>query len=162
MTLSLLEGPRVTANTAGRAMDALRRLVRALHVSTHALEHEFGVSGAQLFVLRQLGATPRASLSEVAARARTAPSSASEVVTTLVRRGLVTRERARDDRRRAELTLTAQGRAILARAPVTVEERLIDGFERLDAWEKRALISAMEGWLAASGLEDVPSSLFFE
>jgi DNA-binding MarR family transcriptional regulator len=143
-------------------MDALRRLVRALHVSTHALEREFGLSAAQLFVLRQLAVAPRASLSEVATRARTSQSSASEVVTVLVRRGLVTRDRASDDRRRAELTLTPRGRAILERAPVTVQEQLIAGFERLDAPDRRALVDGMEAWLAASGLDGVPSTMFFE
>ena len=162
MMPSLLEGARATGTDAARALDALRRLVRALHVSTHALEREFGLSAAQLFVLRQLEVTPRASLSEVAARARTSPSSACEVVAVLVRRGLVARGRASDDRRRAELTLTAQGRAILARAPVTVQERLIAGFERLDASERHTLVAAMEGWLAASGLDGVPSTMFFE
>lgn len=158
----VLEEPRATANNAAPAMDALRRLVRALHVSTHALEREFGLSAAQLFVLRQLAVTPRASLNEVAARARTSQSSASEVVAILVRRGLVARDRARDDRRRAELTLTAQGRAVLARAPMTVQEQLIAGFERLDADERRALIDGLESWLAESGLENVPSTMFFE
>jgi DNA-binding MarR family transcriptional regulator len=143
-------------------MDALRRLVRALHVSTHALERELGLSAAQLFVLRQLAVTPRASLGEIAARARTSQGSASDVVTVLVRRGLVARDRARDDRRRAELTLTPQGRAILARAPVTVQEQLIAGYERLDAAEQRALVDGLEAWLAASGLDGIPSTMFFE
>lgn len=159
---SVLKGARATATDAARAMDALRRLVRALHVSTHSLEREFGLSAAQLFVLRQLAVTPRASLSDVASRARTSQSSASEVVAVLVRRSLVARSRASDDRRRAELTLTAKGRAILARAPVTVQEELIAGFERLDAHEQRALVDGVEAWLAAAGLEGVPSTMFFE
>lgn len=159
---SLLEAPRVTASDAARAMDALRRLVRALHVSTRALEREFGLSAAQLFVLRQLAATPRASLGDVAARAHTSQSSASAVVAALVRHGLVARGRASDDRRRAELTLTARGAAVLVHAPVTVQEQLISGFERLDAAEQRALIDGAEAWLVASGLEEVPSTMFFE
>jgi DNA-binding MarR family transcriptional regulator len=143
-------------------MDALRRLVRALHVSTHALERDFGISAAQLFVLRQLAVTPRSSLGEVAARARTSQSSASEVVTTLAKRGLVARGRASEDRRRAALTLTAKGRAILERAPTTVQEQLLAGFERLDALRRRALLDGLESWLAESGLADVPSTMFFE
>jgi DNA-binding MarR family transcriptional regulator len=159
---SVLEGSRTTANDAVRAMDALRRLVRALHVSTHALEREFGISAARLFVLRQLALTPRSSLGEIAARARTSQSSASEVVTALARRGLVTRGHATDDRRRAALTLTPRGRAILERAPATVQEQLLAGFERLEAPRRRALIDGLESWLAESGLADVPSTMFFE
>ena len=39
---------------AERALTALRRLVRALRVSTVAVERTSGISGAQLFVLRAL------------------------------------------------------------------------------------------------------------
>ena len=147
---------------AERAMDALRRIVRALRVSTRAVERELGISAAQLFVLRQLAAAPGQSLSHLAARTLTHQSTISEVVGRLVERGFVVRRRAADDARRAELALSDSGRELLARAPETVQERLVAGFNTLPVAQRRALADTMEAWLAASGLSQVPASLFFE
>jgi DNA-binding MarR family transcriptional regulator len=143
-------------------MENLRRIVRAARVSTTAAEREVGVSMAQLFVLRQLALEPGQSLKELAARARTTQSSVSEVAARLVKRGFVARRAATSDRRRAELTITARGRALLARAPETIQERLLEGLRRLDDAERHTLARGMEAWLRASGLEDVPATMLFE
>ena len=147
---------------AGRAMDGLRRIVHALHLGTSTSERAVGLSSAQLFVLRQLHAVSEQSLGDLARRTRTTQSSVSEVVARLVRRGLVARERSSRDRRRAVLTLTAAGSALVAIAPETVQDRLVAGFGRLDPDTQRMLAEAIEAWLAASGLADVRAKFFFE
>ena len=96
-----------------RAMDNLRRVVRALSASARSVSAR-GVSGAQLFVLRQIAAAPSLSLRELADRTLTGQSTVSEVVTRLVERGLVERIASETDARRAELTLTARGRRAIA------------------------------------------------
>jgi DNA-binding MarR family transcriptional regulator len=147
---------------AARAMDSLRRVVHAVRIATRASERAFGLTTAQLFVLRQLAATPGQSLSDLAARTRTTQSSISEVVARLVRNGLVNRAPSSIDRRRAMLSLTASGEEILANAPETIQERLLRGFESLDEATRRSLAESFESWLAASGLDDVTPVLFFE
>jgi DNA-binding MarR family transcriptional regulator len=147
---------------AARAMDSLRRVVHALRIATRASERAFGLSAAQLFVLRQLSVTSGQSLSDLAARTRTTQSSISEVVARLVRNGLLSRTPSSNDRRRAVLSLTAAGEALLANAPETVQERLLRGFESLDEGARRTLAKGLESWLTASGLDDVTPTLFFE
>ena len=147
---------------AARAMDGLRRVVHAVRIATGASERAFGLSTAQLFVLRQLAAMPGQSLSDLAARTHTTQSSISEVVARLVRNGLVNRVPSSIDRRRAALRLTVAGEAVLVNAPETIQERLLRGFEALDEGARRSLADSFELWLAASGLDDVPPALFFE
>jgi len=154
--------PRERLTDAARAMDSLRRVVHALRIATRASERTVGLSAAQLFVLRQLSATSGQSLSDLAARTRTTQSSISEVVARLVRNGLVNRTPSSKDRRRAELSLNAAGEAVLANAPETVQEQLLRGFESLDERTRRALVTSLESWLTASGLDDVAPTLFFE
>ena len=147
---------------SARVMDAIRRLVRALRASSDASRRDFGVSTAQLFVLRQIAAMPGCSMGELAERTRTTQSSVSEVVARLVRRGLVSRQAAREDRRRAELSLTPKGRTLLERARTTLQERLLEGLESLDDDARLALASGLESWLAAAGLADIPPTMFLE
>ena len=147
---------------AARAMDSLRRVVHAIRIATRASERAFGLSTAQLFVLRQLSAMSGQSLSDLATRTRTTQSSISEVVARLVRNGLVNRAPSLIDRRRAVLGLTAAGETLLANAPETIQERLLRGFESLDQRTRRSLADNFELWLAASGLDDVAPALLFE
>jgi DNA-binding MarR family transcriptional regulator len=157
-----LEAPVARPSDATRAMDSLRRVVHALRIATRASERAFGLTGAQLFVLRQLSAVPGQSLRTLAGRTRTTQSSVSEVVARLVRRGLIERQSSKSDRRRAELTLTAEGRAMVATAPETIQERLLRGFDQLDARSRAALAEHLESWLAAAGVDEVAPAMFFE
>lgn len=147
---------------AGRVMDGLRRIVHALRAGTSASQRTVGLSSAQLFVLRQLHAEPEHSLRDLARRTRTTQSSVSEVVGRLLKRGLVARTPSSKDRRRAVLTLMPAGRALLATAPETMQERLVAGFSRLEPIAQRALAESIERWLTVSGLADVAPTFFFE
>ena len=75
---------------SARILDAIRRLVRHLRLADRAAQSELGISGAQLFVLFELGKTPALSLNDLAARTRTDQSSVSVVVSRLVDAGLIT------------------------------------------------------------------------
>lgn len=151
-----------TADDVARAMDALRRIVRALDSTNARAEGDLRVTSAQLFVLRQIDASPRLSLSELARRTCTAQSTVSEVVARLITQELVVRAVAAADARRSELTLSAKGRAIAARASATVQEQLVAGFECMSAGQQQTLADGLESWVERAGLGEVAPTFFFE
>ena len=150
------------SEAAGRAMDSLRRIVRALRASSVVAERDLGLPSAQLFSLRQITRHPGDSLSDLAARTRTTQSAVSEVVARLVERGLVERRTAPDDRRRANLVPTTAGRAILVSAPDTAQEQLVAGFTMLSPEQQESLVGSLEEWIRVSQLNGVPPTMFFE
>src|SRR5258705_10083445 len=117
--------------------NSLRRLVHSLHNASRDTERRLGVTGAQLFVLTQLRATPSLSINALAERTMTHQSTVSVVVRRLVRRKLVKKTRAPDDARRVELTLTPAGIALLKRAPEAGQGRLARALEGLAAAGRR-------------------------
>lgn len=145
-----------------RVMDAVRRVVRALRVSTRAVEREIGISGAQLFVLQQLGESPAESLNELAERTSTHQSSVSVVVSRLEEKGLVVREPAPEDARRVRIALAEEGRALLDRAPPTSQSQLVAGLRRLPPERLAVLAGAMEEWMREARLDTDPATFFFE
>jgi DNA-binding MarR family transcriptional regulator len=147
---------------AGRALNALRRFVRALRTASRDSERRHAVTAAQLYVLRELGTTPGLSLGALARRTHTTQSTVSEVVARLVEAGLVRRRTAAADARRRELSLTARGRTIVRDAPRSMPERLLDAFDTLPAARRAALVAGLEEWLDASGLGAGPAPMFFE
>ncbi|MGH7512289.1 MAG: MarR family winged helix-turn-helix transcriptional regulator [Gemmatimonadales bacterium] len=144
-----------------RAVDAFRRIVRAVRLSACRAERGLGLSGAQLFVLQQLGASSVRSLNELAERTRTHQSSVSVVVRRLVERGLVTRTRPADDTRRVALGLSKAGRALLRRFPPVAQIQLIRAIAGLSPSQRRALASTLELVVRRMGLAASPASMMY-
>jgi DNA-binding MarR family transcriptional regulator len=142
-------------------VDAFRRIVRAVRHSARRAERELGLSGAQLFVLQQLGASPARSLNELAERTRTHQSSVSVVVRRLVARGLVTRTRAAYDARSVQLGLSKAGRALLRRLPPVAQIQLISAIAGLPASQRRNLAATLELVVRRMGLAASPASMMY-
>jgi DNA-binding MarR family transcriptional regulator len=160
--MSLSETSPPVASDAARAMDALRRIVGSLRSASRSSAREIGVTGAQLFVLHQLDLEPQQSINALAERTHTRQNSVSDVIARLAARGLVSKKVAASDARRAVVSLTAAGRAIVRRAPSTVQTSLIDALGRLTGSERRKLADGLESWVVAAGLDMVSPTMFFE
>jgi DNA-binding MarR family transcriptional regulator len=143
-------------------LDAVRRIVRELREGSIAVEKRLGISSAQLFVLRTLAEEPGASLNDVALRTMTHQSSVSVVVRKLIEQGLVSRRRAASDSRRSELSLTAQGRALLKRAPALPQQRLIDATLQLSKRDRSELARCLSRLVDCMGIGERPPQMLFE
>lgn len=149
-------------DNASVAMDALRRIVRALRRADANSRGARGVSSAQLFVLRQLRHKSSLSISDLCRATLTSQSSVSEVVARLEANGLLHRTRATDDSRRAELSLTTAGRKVLDESPEPFQETLVSALHKLSQSNQQALASGMTAWLEEAGILDAPPTMFFE
>ena len=138
-----------------RAMSALREVMRAFNVATKKLERSFGLSGSQLEALEILEKNPGLSPSDLACRSSTDQSTASVVVKRLADAGYVERRQLDTDRRRTTLTVTPEGRAIIAKASPSVPSRLREAFLRMAQPDRISLTQLLERWLALAGLKRV-------
>lgn len=147
---------------ATTVLASLRKIVRFLRLSASAAEAKAGVSTAQLFVLSQLASAPAESIRALAERTLTDPSSVSVVVSKLEERGLVSRAAVEDDRRRAEIAITAKGRAVVAGAPELPQEKMLAALEAMSEARRKAIAHALEELVTAIGAESVEPRMFFE
>jgi DNA-binding MarR family transcriptional regulator len=144
-------------------LDSIRRIVRALRVSSRAAEKQAGLSGAQLFVLQKLAEVGRAlSLNELAERTVTDQSSVSVIVQKLVKRGLVAVSRSKADGRRIEMVLTPPGRKVIGKSSGAAQERLIQALRTMPPAQRRQLASSLDRFVHETGIADAVPSLFFE
>ena len=109
------------------------RLVWAMHHGLQATSKrmavQLGVTGPQRLVIRLVGRRPGISAGELADLLRVHPSTLTGVLRRLEERGFVARKADPEDRRRAVLNLTAQGKTIDVQRGGTVEaavRRVID------------------------------------
>jgi MarR family 2-MHQ and catechol resistance regulon transcriptional repressor len=125
---------------AHRALESLLRAESAVRRRLAAdLERE-GLSAtgfSALVVLTTAGGSIE--LRTLRNRLRTSKANATEVVGTLVLRGLVTRERLAHDRRAAMVGLTPRGQETVDRLFPEHTERVTRAFSALDEDEKRSL-----------------------
>ena len=144
------------------ALDAIRRIVRALRESAAVAERRTGMTGAQLFVLQILSRARGMSVNELAAQTFTHQSTVSVVVRKLVAQKLVRKSVSARDQRRVELAVTPQGRARLRRAPTAAQERLIAAVRDLPPAERRKLAATLARLATAIDAKDRPPVMLFD
>jgi DNA-binding MarR family transcriptional regulator len=143
-------------------LDSIRRLVQELRVADREAENKLGLSGAQLFVIQKLGEESTMSVNDLAERTCTHQSSVSVVVQRLVDKRLIKRKEASDDRRRVELSLTADGKNLLARSRYSPQERMIHAIESMPPKDRRQLAALLAEVVDAMGLGSHAPEMFFE
>lgn len=102
-----------------------------------------GITYPQLRTMAYLRNHAGISLTELADHLGFLPSSGSKVIDQLATRGLLTRQVDPDDRRRAILTLTPTGEAILSETRCTIETYLAEYLARLSPVELSTISEAM-------------------
>jgi MarR family transcriptional regulator, 2-MHQ and catechol-resistance regulon repressor len=125
---------------AHRALESLLRAEASVRRTLTADLARSRLSAAGFSVLVVLAtAGGELQLRALRRRLRTSKANASEVVTTLEARGLVTRARLAADRRAASVALTASGRDLVDRLFPEHTRRVALAFAVLDESEKRSL-----------------------
>lgn len=130
--------PSESAQAAWAVAERLERLIRVL--ADRARAH--GLNSAQWTALRYIaGAEPGTRhVSAFAAFHLTSPSSASQTVTALVRKGLVAKQPGADARRRT-LSVTEKGRHVLAQDPLA---HIVEQIQRLPESQRGVLAEIMD------------------
>jgi DNA-binding MarR family transcriptional regulator len=118
---------------------ALRRCITTVAQAAYA---EIDLGSTQAKFVRHIGQKSRISQAELARATLTDPTLVGRVLSNLVERGLVRRQRSDEDRREYVLELTAAGRRtqekveklraeLAAQMVATLDERDFDDFERI-------------------------------
>ena len=150
-----------TPDPTTRIITALRALVQVLRTGAGEATRRTGLSSAQLYVLTKLADAPAPSLNALARRVHAHQSSVSVVVDRLVKQGLVHRIPDPADRRRKMIELTPKGRALLRRAPPTVQSALVEAIAALPHTRRLALSTGLERLVRQVG-GPVEPALFLE
>jgi len=144
------------------ALACVRALVDALFHSARAVESRTGLTNAQLAILRQVAQHGPLTVNEIAARVQAAQNSVSTVLTRLQRAKLVKRGRARDDRRRVLIQVTAAGRRTLRRSPRAPTEELLSAIDRITVAQAHQITIGVTALLRHLGHEVTPEHMLFE
>ena len=142
----------------------LRRIVHAIQAQSAAIEAAVGVTGPQLWALREVNRSVAGlPLGELARRLVLHKASAGRIVERLLARRLVQTERPANDRRFVVVRITDKGRA-LAERPVAgpAQASLLARLDRLPASELDVLDETLTKLVVLLGAETVEPVPFFD
>ena len=72
--------------------------------------------------------------------------------------GLVVRRRGSADRRQVKVSLTPEGRKLVAKAPTALQTRFQEEFSALQDWERHAIVAALQRVADPMGAEKLDAS----
>lgn len=100
-----------------RILQKFRIIVRAAQKYSQKVERSLGVSGAQLWILKEIDMKPGLRVGEVARRLAIHQTTASNLLDTLEKKGMICKTRLSTDQRIVNLSLTSEGHTLLLKAP---------------------------------------------
>ena len=134
----------------------LRRIMRAMDVYSRQLSGSHGLTGPQMLCLREIAEHGSLTTGALALAVALSPATLTGILDRLEVRGLVSRERRPEDKRRVLVSLTAVGRQMSQELPSPLQERFGARLTELPADEQAAIRKALDS-VARMMEEDSPN-----
>ncbi|MCG8549558.1 MAG: MarR family transcriptional regulator [Desulfobacterales bacterium] len=131
-------------NVSELVLAALRKIMRSIDLHSKFLVKRFGLTSPQLIVLREVNTHGQVTAGEVAHAVSLSQATITGIFERLEKRGLITRQRSCDDRRRILVKPTPEATKRLAGEPPLMQESFVDAFDKLEDWEKTMILSSLQ------------------
>jgi DNA-binding MarR family transcriptional regulator len=141
---------------------ALRRVIRATDMHSKHLSKTAGLTAPQLLVLQTLDRHGEVTIGEIAKAISLGQATVTTIITRLENRGSVTREKSQQDRRKVFVTLTPEGKQLLARAPTPLQQKFVTQFAGLESWEQSMILSSLQRVATMMDANDIDASPFLD
>jgi DNA-binding MarR family transcriptional regulator len=144
-----------------RIVEALRRIIRALHLRSRKLTAEYDVTGPQLHCLLTVAQEETLTVTSIARRVHLSSSTVIGILDRLESKGLVARERDKNDRRLVNVMATDRGRELVAKAPSPLQDTLLEGLKALPDMEQATIAFSLERIVDLMEAKEVAPAPFF-
>ncbi len=122
----------------------IRQIVRAIDIHSKKLAKTYGLTGPQLIVMQEIADRDVLTTGDLAKNISLSHATVTSIVDRLVARGLVTRIRGVEDKRKMYVQLTEAGHAQLINKPSMLHDTFIESFNGLEIWEQTLLLSSIQ------------------
>jgi len=141
-------------------MRTLRKIIRAIDLHSKKLVSNYGLTGSQAMVMRELTrAGEPLPVSALAARISLSHATVTDILNRLARKDLVARNRDDKDKRRILVSISAAGRDLIDGVPSLLQDEFLRQFHGLEDWEQTNILSTLQRvatLMNAQGLDAAP------
>jgi len=140
-------------------IDNIRRIFYVVAEQARKAEHQTGLTGSQLWVLKILEEVSPLKVTDLARRMYLHPATMVGLLDRLEAKGLVQRIRSDEDRRVVHIVITEQGRELVQNAPMVAQSLLVEGLEPLTEKKLKVTSDGLEQIVNILGVQEEPPNL---
>ena len=137
---------------------ALRKIIQAIDRHSTKLKKKFGLTGPQLILLQSISAHGKISVTQLSKNISLSQATVTDITKRLENKDYITRTRDIDDRRKTNIALTKNGKAILNTVPPLLQEQFTERFSKLESWEQLMIESSFERIVSMMSAENIDAS----
>ncbi len=131
-------------NSVEEVLVALRRVIRATDLHSKHLAKTTGLTAPQILLLQTIRDKGEVTIGEIASEMSLSQATVTTIIDRLEKRGLVFRERSKEDKRKVHAYLTDQAAEVLKEAPIPLQDQFARQFGDLQQWEQTMIISSLQ------------------
>ena len=131
-------------NNIEEVLVALRRVIRATDLHSKHLAKTIGLTAPQILLLQTIRNNSEITIRLLSEKVSLSQATVTTILDRLEKRGLVYRERSKEDKRKVHAFLTEQATEILKEAPIPLQEQFSTQFNDLKEWEQMMIISSLQ------------------
>ena len=146
------------SNSPEDVLIALRRIMRATDLYSRRLSKESGLTAPQLLILQAVAASGELTMGEIASEVSLSQATVTTILDRLEKRGLLTRTRGEQDKRRVYARLTDEGNTVVHSAPTPLQEEFTKRFGELQDWEQSLILSSLQRVASMMNAEGIDAS----
>ena len=123
---------------------ALRRVIRATDLHSKHLAKTTGLTAPQILLLHTIRERGEVTIGQLAEDMSLSQATVTTILDRLEKRGLVYRERSKEDKRKVHAYLTDEALETLKTAPMPLQDQFARQFNDLRDWEQTMIISSLQ------------------
>lgn len=123
---------------------SLRQIIRCTDLHSKKLVKKYGMTGPQLILLQVIATEGEIILGALAKKVSLSQATVTNIVERLEQRGLLTRRKTENDKRRVVVSVTDKAHEILVQKPSLLDEDFIGRFQKLDDWEQNMIFAMLQ------------------
>jgi DNA-binding MarR family transcriptional regulator len=135
--------PNISKDPVKEIVWLIRRLMQGNYIYNKELNKKYQVSAPQLSSLLALYENGPLPPSQIAKYIMVNSSTVTGIIDRLEQKGLVARSRISTDRRVITVTLSDKGRELAEHAPPPIQEKIVEGLQKLPPHEIEKIVQAL-------------------
>ena len=160
MAHTIPTAPAPNRTVSDSVMIALRKIIQAIDMNSKKLVKRVGLTGPQLVILQEISSLGEVTAGEIAQAVSLSQATVTGILERMEKRGLLTRQRSDQDKRRIMVRITESGKQVLENAPPVMQEAFVERFSSIQEWEQTMILSSLQRLVSIMDAKTIQAAPF--